>query len=140
MKKSKSKWADSARLDFLVYVHEWFPPFGWRYLVLPLAATIFAVLTLWPFYSGHNIPYRSTHTAIAAIERIDYLRPGPKEGFLMHKAFVLRIEGQDVVYRATFNAAPGDYVAVQYIVDFRGQVLVSAVSPERDSLRQCHVC
>lgn len=119
---------DAARLDFFVYFHEWLPPFGWRYLVVPAAVMLFAWFAFWPPYFRNNIPYRSTRTAITVIERIDLLRPGPKEGFAMQRAFVFRVEDQDVEYPVSFTAAPGDYVAVQYIVDFRGHVLISNVA------------
>jgi hypothetical protein len=88
-------------------------------------------LELWRPYFSNNIPYRPTRYAVARIERIDRLRPGSKEGFAMMEAFVLRVEGQEVEFLASFRAVPGEYVAVNYVVDFKGRVLISSVFPAK---------
>jgi hypothetical protein len=66
-------------------------------------------------------------SAVARIERIDHLRPGPKEGFAMREALVCRVEGQEVEFQASFRAAPGEYVAVNCFADSKGRILISSI-------------
>ena len=49
----------------------------------------------------------------------------------MREAFVLRVEGQEVEFPASFRAVPDEYVAVNYVVDFKGRVLISGVFPAK---------
>jgi hypothetical protein len=119
-----------------VYSYEWgIYPFRSRYLVryagMLAALLLVAWLAIWRPYFSNNIPFRSTRLAVARIERIDRLRPGPKEGFAMKEAFVLRVDGQEVEFPASFRAVPGEYVAVNYVVDLKGHVLISSIFPAK---------
>ena len=102
-----------------------------RYAGVLAALLLVAWLAIWRPYFSNNIPYRSTRLAVARIERIDHLRPGPKEGFAMKEVFVLRVDGQEVEFPASFRAVPGEYVAVNYVVDLKGRVLISGIVPAK---------
>jgi len=136
MKLQKAKQARGLLASLRVYSYEWgLYPFRSRYLVrytgMLAALSLVAWLAIWRPYFSNNIPDRSTRLAVARIERIDHLRPGPKEGFEMKELFVLRVEGQEVEFPATFRAVPGEYVAVSYVVDLKGRVLISSIFPAK---------
>lgn len=134
MKLQITKRARGLLADLQVYSFEWFYPFKLQYLVryvAVLAALLFAAWrVIWqPYFK--NIPYRSARYAVVRIERIDHLRSGPKEGSAMRDALVFRVECQDVEFPASFRAEPGEYVAVNYVVDFKGRVSIYGISPAK---------
>jgi len=136
MKLQKAKQARGLLASLRVYLHEWgIYPFRSRYPVryagVLAALLLVAWLAIWRPYFSNNIPYRSTHLAVARIERIDHSRPGPKEGFAMKEVFVLRVDGQEVEVPASFRGVRGEYVAVNYVVDLKGHVSISSISPAK---------
>ncbi|MFM0015885.1 hypothetical protein PQR46_44625 [Paraburkholderia sediminicola] len=136
MKVPKAKQARGLLADLRVCSYELGlysrrPQYLVRYIGVLAALLLVAWLAIWRPYFSNNIRYRSTRYAVARIDRIDHLRPGPKEGFAMREAFVLRVEGQEVEFPASFRGVPGEYVAVNYSVDFKGRVLISSIFPAK---------
>jgi len=49
----------------------------------------------------------------------------------MKEVFVLRVDGQEVEVPASFRGVRGEYVAVNYVVDLKGHVSISSISPAK---------
>ncbi|OXC80527.1 hypothetical protein BSU04_01395 [Caballeronia sordidicola] len=46
----------------------------------------------------------------------------------MKQSFVFRVEGQDVEYRVSFHANPGESIKVFYVVDQQRRILVKGIA------------
>ncbi|AME28592.1 hypothetical protein AXG89_32890 (plasmid) [Burkholderia sp. PAMC 26561] len=103
-------------------------------VVAALLVALALFLTTWhlaivpAFRVNVASPIPPIRQAVVTIDKLSWLRPGPKGGFLMKQSFVFRVEGLDVEYPASFHANPGESIKVFYVVDQQGRILVKGIA------------
>jgi hypothetical protein len=105
---------------------------------LVMAATLLVALTLFlttwhfaiapEFQVNVSSPAAPIRHAVVTVERLSWLRPGPKSGFVMKQTVVFRVEGQELEYPAKFHANPGEAINVFYVVDRQGRIFVKGIT------------
>jgi hypothetical protein len=129
MNKLKFKRAAALLLDIRVYFHEWLYPLGPRWLSAFAGLAFFAWFEAREPHFGKNIPYRMTRYAIVRIERVAQLSGRQKPSVPIQQQLFFRVDGRAVGCPASFHAVPGDYISINYMTDFKGNILVSSVFP-----------
>jgi hypothetical protein len=99
-----------------------------------LIAALVMFLTTWhlaivpAFKMNVTSPIPPIRQAVVTIDKLSWLRPGPKGGFLMKQSFVFHIEGRSVEFPATFHANPGEAIKVFYVVDPKGRIFIKGLA------------